>query len=101
MMMTIALRFIPTLIDETQKIMAAQKARGADMEAAALYSVQKHLPQSSFRFLFQLLDVRKNLHLQWSAAVIRAVTAEHVYVSSILQARISSLSEFQSCSSIS
>lgn len=33
MMMTIALRFIPTLIDETDKIMSAQKARGADMES--------------------------------------------------------------------
>ncbi len=33
MMMTIALRFIPTLIEETDKIMAAQKARGADMES--------------------------------------------------------------------
>lgn len=33
MMMTIALRFIPTLIDETGKIIAAQKARGADMES--------------------------------------------------------------------
>ena len=30
MMMTIALRFIPTIIEETEKIMAAQKARGAD-----------------------------------------------------------------------
>jgi len=33
MMMTIALRFIPTLIDETEKIMNAQKARGADLES--------------------------------------------------------------------
>ena len=33
MMMTIALRFIPTLIDETGKIISAQKARGADMES--------------------------------------------------------------------
>ena len=32
MMMTIALRFIPTLVEETQKIMNAQKARGADLE---------------------------------------------------------------------
>lgn len=32
MMMTIALRFIPTLIEETDKIMSAQKARGADLE---------------------------------------------------------------------
>ncbi len=33
MMMTIALRFIPTLIEETQKIMNAQKARGAEMDS--------------------------------------------------------------------
>lgn len=32
MMMTIALRFIPTLIEETDKIISAQKARGADFE---------------------------------------------------------------------
>ena len=36
MMMTIALRFIPTLIDETDKIINAQKARGADMESGGL-----------------------------------------------------------------
>ena len=36
MMMTIALRFIPTLIEETDKIMAAQKARGADLESGGL-----------------------------------------------------------------
>ena len=36
MMMTIALRFIPTLIEETQKIMNAQKARGADLESGRL-----------------------------------------------------------------
>lgn len=38
MMMTIALRFIPTLMEETDKIMAAQKARGADMESGGLLS---------------------------------------------------------------
>lgn len=36
MMMTIALRFIPTLVDETEKIMNAQKARGADFENGKL-----------------------------------------------------------------
>ncbi|MCL2081455.1 MAG: energy-coupling factor transporter transmembrane protein EcfT [Oscillospiraceae bacterium] len=36
MMMTIALRFIPTLIEETQKIMSAQQARGADFESPNL-----------------------------------------------------------------
>ena len=37
MMMTITLRFIPTLIEETEKIMSAQKARGADMESGNLF----------------------------------------------------------------
>ena len=36
MMMSIALRFIPTLIEETQKITFAQKARGADFESGNL-----------------------------------------------------------------
>lgn len=36
MTMMIALRFIPTLIDETNKIMSAQKARGADFESGSL-----------------------------------------------------------------
>jgi len=36
MMMSIALRFIPTLIEETDKIMNAQKARGADFESGNL-----------------------------------------------------------------
>ena len=37
MMMTIALRIIPTLTDETDKIMSAQKARGADMENGGIF----------------------------------------------------------------
>lgn len=36
MMMSIALRFIPTLLEETDKIMAAQKARGANFETGSL-----------------------------------------------------------------
>ena len=36
MVMTIALRFIPTLTEEIQKIMAAQKSRGADMETGSI-----------------------------------------------------------------
>ncbi len=43
MMMTIALRFIPTLIEETDKIMNAQKARGADMESGGLTQRAKAL----------------------------------------------------------
>jgi len=43
MMMTIALRFIPTLIEETDKIMSAQKARGADFESGSLVRRAKAL----------------------------------------------------------
>lgn len=43
MMMTIALRFIPTLIDEADKIMRAQLARGADFETGGLIKRAKNL----------------------------------------------------------
>ena len=43
MMMCIALRFIPTLIEETDKIMCAQKARGADFETGSLMDRAKAL----------------------------------------------------------
>ena len=41
MMMSIALRFIPTLTDETDRIMKAQKSRGADFESGKLISRAK------------------------------------------------------------
>ena len=43
MMMSIALRFIPTLIEETDKIMSAQKARGADFDTGNLLQKAKAL----------------------------------------------------------
>ena len=43
MMMCIALRFIPTLIEETDKIMSAQKARGADFETGSIIQRAKAL----------------------------------------------------------
>lgn len=43
MMMTIALRFIPTLLDETDKIMKAQQARGADFDTGSLMQKAKSL----------------------------------------------------------
>lgn len=61
MMMTIALRFIPTLIEEIDIIMSAQKARGADLEtgtlvqrAKALVPVFIPLIVSSFRRAYEL-----------------------------------------------
>ena len=43
MMMSIALRFIPTLIEETEKIMNAQKSRGADFTSGSLVDRAKSL----------------------------------------------------------
>ena len=61
MMMTIALRFIPTLVEETDKIMSAQKARGADLESGGLLRrVKAMLPiliplfVSAFRRAYEL-----------------------------------------------
>ncbi|MBR6784742.1 MAG: energy-coupling factor transporter transmembrane protein EcfT [Clostridia bacterium] len=61
MMMTLALRFIPTLIEEIDRIMNAQKARGADLEtggiiqrAKALVPIFIPLMVSSFRRAYEL-----------------------------------------------
>lgn len=61
MMMTIALRFVPTLLEETDTIMNAQKARGADMESGgvmqrirALVPILIPLFVSSFRRAYDL-----------------------------------------------
>ena len=43
MMMSIALRFIPILLEETDKIMKAQMARGADFETGGLLKRAKSL----------------------------------------------------------
>ena len=43
LMMSIALRFIPTLIEETDRIMSAQKARGADLESGTIVDRAKAL----------------------------------------------------------
>ena len=43
MMMTIALRFIPTLVEETDKIMSAQKARGAELDSGGFLKRAKSL----------------------------------------------------------
>ncbi len=86
MMMTIALRFIPTLIEETNKIMNAQKARGADIESGGLIKKVKALLPiiiplliSSVRRAYELAEAMecrcynggkgrqrmKQLHLSW------------------------------------
>ena len=62
MMMTIALRFIPTLIEETDKIMSAQKARGADLEFSFHCSFRRSAGRMSWRW-------------RWNAAATTAARA--------------------------
>ncbi len=63
MTMTIALRFIPILIEEVEKIMAAQKSRGADMDSGGIFKRLKALVPvliplfiSAFRRAYELAD---------------------------------------------
>jgi energy-coupling factor transport system permease protein len=63
LMMTIALRFIPTLVEEAQKIMNAQKARCADLESGsiierikALIPILIPLLNSSIRRAYELAE---------------------------------------------
>ncbi len=63
LVMSIALRFIPTLLEETEKIMSAQKARGTDFStgslmkrARALLAVFVPLLASAVRHAFELAD---------------------------------------------
>lgn len=63
LIMSIALRFIPTLLDETDRIIKAQKARGADFESGSLFKRAKALVPvliplliSSFRRADELAD---------------------------------------------
>lgn len=59
MMMTIALRFIPTLFEETERIMKAQKSRGADFETGGLLKRAKsYIPVliPMFVLVFQRAD---------------------------------------------
>ena len=72
MMMSIALRFIPTLIEEADKIISAQKARGADFETGNIFGVQKRWCRSWCRCLLVRSAVRMNWQQQWNAAVIAA-----------------------------
>jgi len=99
MMMTLALRFVPTLIEETDRIMNAQKSRGANLETGSLFQrVRAFVPvlvplfESAFRRAAELayaMESRcypgegphtslKQLKLRWgdyaAAAAMAAIT---------------------------
>ena len=74
MMMSIALRFIPTLIEETDKIMSAQKARGADFESGSIIDRAKALVPILVPLFISAFRRPTSWRWPWSAAVITAAT---------------------------
>ena len=67
MMMSIALRFIPILLEETDKIMKAQIARARIWRAAISFSGRKRWCRSSYRFLCLLSAVQNDLAMAMEA----------------------------------
>ncbi len=76
LMMTIALRMIPTLIEEVDKITSAQKARGAQLETGNLFQRAKGArahPHPAVRILVSA--ARTSSPSPWNAAVTAAARA--------------------------
>lgn len=72
MMMTISLRFIPTLLEETDKIMTAQKARGASFSEGNLVQRAKALVPILVPLLVSSFHRAEELATEWSAGAIVA-----------------------------
>ena len=113
MMMTIALRFIPTLLEETDKIMKAQQARGADFETGSIFRRAKALVPifiplivGAFRMASDLAmamearcyrggDGRTKLHVfAWRKRDTQACVLFVIYVGVILLERTFDLQSF-------
>ncbi len=75
MMMSIALRFIPTLIEETDKIMSAQKARGADFETGSLMQRAKALVPLLVPLFVRRSAAPTSWRRPWNAAATTATKA--------------------------
>lgn len=71
MMMTIALRFIPTLLEETDKIMKAQMARGADFESGNILNRAKSLIPLLVPLFISAFRIAQDLALAMEARCYR------------------------------
>lgn len=71
MMMTIALRFIPTLLEETDKIMKAQQARGADFETGNLIQRAKSIIPIIVPLFISAFRIAKDLAMAMEARCYR------------------------------
>ena len=76
MMMSIALRFIPILLEETDKIMKAQMARGADFESGGLIQKVKNMVPLLVPLFISAFRRANDLAWQWRPDVTMAVMEE-------------------------
>ena len=76
MMMSIALRFIPILIEETDKIMKAQMARGADFESGNIIKKAKAMYLFLCPYSYQRSEGLMNLQWLWRRDVITVLKEE-------------------------
>ena len=77
MMMSIALRFIPILLEETDKIMKAQMARGADFESGNLIQKVKNMIPLLVPLFISAFRRANDLALAMEAAAITAAMDGH------------------------
>ncbi len=75
MMMSIALRFIPILVEETDKIMKAQMARGADFESGNLIQKAKSMVPLLVPLFISAFRRQRTLPWLWRHAVTMAARA--------------------------
>lgn len=71
MMMTIALRFIPTLLEETDKIMKAQQARGADFETGNILKRAKNMIPILVPLFVSALKIAQDMAMAMEARCYR------------------------------
>lgn len=76
LMMSITLRFIPILIEELDRIMKAQTARGVDFEAGNVFQKLKRTGRILMPLLHRQSDAPEISHSRWKRVVIRQADRE-------------------------
>lgn len=77
LMLSMSLRFVPTLVDDTNRIMNAQRARGVDFGEGNLLKEFVLSFRSSFLCLPLALNEQMHLRLRWKREGTKAVKDEH------------------------
>ena len=102
LMMTIALRFIPTLMEETDKIMKAQSARGADFDTGSIVDKAKahraQLTKKSDAPKGESRAAKENKAL--AARVLQWMPADHPVLTSEIMEHVNGIMTSQKCTKV-